>query len=312
MDHRINARLLPARRESGLRIPGQYVWCSSVIHAEGKWHMFSSAWPKREEAGQYDSVELLQNYWCLSTVVHAEADDPEGPYEYTETLLQGRGGDHWVYECCHNPCIVRAGGTYVLYFQTKGREHDDRYIGYATADSVRGPWTLAERPLDLGFNVNNPAVWVEEDGRVRIAFRTPGMKIAIAEADAYDAAYRIVNPDMCPGIPLEDPFLYRQGAEYHMLIEDNGGKLTGDVRHGAHLVSDDGVDFALFEPEPKAYSHTVRWREGGETTLDRRERPWLILQDGAPTHLVTGVLHGGEAWSVAQPLAPLADGARGR
>jgi hypothetical protein len=197
---------------------------------------------------------------------------------------------------------VRINDMFVLYFQTKGREHGDRYIGYATASSVRGPWTLSGRPLNLGYNVTNPSVWVEADGSVRLAFRQLGMKIGIAQADAYDSEYKITNPDICPGISLEDPFLCQIGSEYHMLIEDNMGQLTGDVRHGAHLVSVDGISFSVYSPEPKAYSHTVAWQDGGETTFDRRERPWLIIQGGCPTHLVTGVLLNHDAWSLVQPL----------
>lgn len=298
----IRAPLGPVPRNSGLRIPGQYVWCASVVEADGKWHMFSSTWPRQEHPERLDKIELLQNYWRLSTIVRAEADRPEGPYKYRETVLAGRGGDHWAYECCHNPCLKRIGDRYVLYFQTKGRGHDNRYIGYATADSIYGPWQLADRPLDLGYNVTNPSVCVEAGARIRMVYRTPGMKLAVAEAHAFDAEYRIVNPDICPGIALEDPFLYKLDGQYHLLVEDNQGQLTGDVRHGAHLVSRDGVHFELFAPEPKAYTHSVTWDDGGQTTFDRRERPWLIVQNGTPSHLVTGVLSGNDAWSLVQPL----------
>lgn len=303
MDESIQGRLSPARRDSGLRIRGKYAWCGAVIPADGKWHMFSSVWPQRQHADRFTSVELLQNYWTLSTIVRSEADNPEGPYVFREVVLEGQGGDHWVYECCHNPCIVKMGGTYVLYFQTKGRERNDRYIGYATAGGIGGPWKLADGPLRLGVNVVNPSACLDPDGRVRLAFRTPGMKIAIAVADTYDASYTIVNSDICPGIALEDPFLFRMGGRYHIVLEDNRGQITGDVRHGAHLVGDDGVHFGIFHPELKAYTHTVAWVEGGATTFDRRERPWLLLQEGYPTHLITGVLEGREAWSLVQPLS---------
>lgn len=305
MEHLIHSRLLPASRNSGLRLPGQYVWCGSVVQAEGKWHLFASAWPARENPEQFDPVERLQNYWRLSTIVRAEADHPEGPYTLRETVMTGQGGEHWAYETAHGPCLVRAAGRWVLYFQTKGRDQYDRRIGYATADSVYGPWNLADKPLNLGANVTNPSAWVEQDGSVRLAFRTPGLKIAVAAADSYDAEYRIVNADIFPGIPLEDPFLCKLGSEYHMIVEDNEGRLTGSVRHGAHLVSRDGVSFEPYAPEPRAYTHTVMWREGDETTFERRERPWLIIQEGRATHLVTGVLLGSEARSLVQPLRPV-------
>ena len=130
------------------------------------------------------------------------------------------------------------------------------------------------------------------------------MRIAIATAPSYRGPYDIVNQDILPGVRLEDPFLYRRDGQYHIIIEGNTGELTGGFRHGAHLVSDDGVQFRLFEPEPKAYTHTLEWTDGTQTAMDRRERPWLVLHDCTPTHLVTGVLKDGRAWSVVQPLSP--------
>ena len=69
-----------------------------------------------------------------------------------------------------------------------------------------------------------------------------------------------------------------------------------------HPEEHDDVQFRPFGPELKAYTHTVEWIDGTRTTMDRRERPWLVLQDGAPTHLVTGVLKDRRARSVVQPL----------
>ena len=54
------AAILPrigvTRPDSGLRIPGHYVWCSSVIQAEGAWHMFShdgtTLWAKDTQSDQ--------------------------------------------------------------------------------------------------------------------------------------------------------------------------------------------------------------------------------------------------------------------
>jgi hypothetical protein len=243
-DTSILSALRPAQRDSGLRVPGKYVWCSSVIAADGKWHMFSAAWDERADASRYTHNELLQNYLQQSEIVRSEANAPEGPYELKETAL---------------------------------------------------PF-----PLDSV----NPAVWIELDGRVRVAFRQKSMRIAIAEAPSFRGPYEIVNDDICPGVRLEDPFLCRMGGRWHMLIEDNEGGLAGDVRHGAHLISDDGVAWDVLANEPKAYTHPIEWTDGTSTTMDRRERPWLLFDDdGRPAYLVTGCLKDGHAFSVVQPLS---------
>ena len=303
-DTSILSALRPAQRESGLRVPGKYVWCSSVIAADGKWHMFSAAWDERADASRYTRNELLQNYLQQSEIVRSEADTPEGPYELKETALRPRGSGHWDVVCCHNPCIVRAGEMFVLYFQTCGEPGEPRRIGTATAPGIRGPWTHAEAALPFPLDSVNPAVCIEPDGRVRVAFRQKPMRIAIAEAPSFRGPYEIVNDDICPGVRLEDPFLWRTGGRWHMLVEDNEGDLAGDVRHGAHLVSDDGVAWDVFADEPKAYIHTIEWTDGTSTTMDRRERPWLLFDDdGRPAYLVTGCLKDGHAFSVVQPLS---------
>ena len=78
MDERILARLAPVRRDGGLRIAGKYVWCGTVMPEAGHWHLFSSVWPKREDAAGLDDIELLQNYWRLSTIVHSVSDNQIG------------------------------------------------------------------------------------------------------------------------------------------------------------------------------------------------------------------------------------------
>ena len=57
---------------------------------------------------------------------------------------------------------------------------------------------------------------------------------------------------------------------------------------------------------PVAYDHRIRWREGGDFTATRRERPWLLIENGNITFLFTGVYDGQHSWNqpvpVIQPL----------
>ena len=55
---------------------------------------------------------------------------------------------------------------------------------------------------------------------------------------------------------------------------------------------------------PVAYDHTIRWREGGVLAPRRRERPWLLIEGGAITHLFTGVYDGERTWNQPVPLVP--------
>jgi hypothetical protein len=87
--------------------------------------------------------------------------------------------------------------------------------------------------------------------------------------------------------------------------QHNVGRVTGHVRWGARLVSPDGVrDWRVFEPEPSAYDHTIPWAEGGAFAATRRERPWLLVENGRATGLFTGVYDGTSAWNQPVPIEP--------
>lgn len=92
-------------------------------------------------------------------------------------------------------------------------------------------------------------------------------------------------------------------------MEDNAGGLTGHVRHGARLVSTDGVHWSKGEPV-EVYGHTIEWTDGTSTQVDRRERPELFSAHadrkgtGEPTHLVTGIQVGGHSWCHVQGIGP--------
>ncbi len=292
---------------------GYFVWGGSIIFADGQYHLFAARWPTWRalgiEAAERGNVSLLGKYRDHSEIVRAVADNPVGPYVFQEVALKGRGGDYWDGRMCHNPRIVKTGDTYVLYYIGRSTDAPQRKIGYARAPSVKGPWQRIDRQLPLTDDANNPAPYIHDDGAVLLAFRDHRLQNFIARAPRFDGEYQIVSRDIVPGIKLEDPGLWFMDGLYHMVIEDNAGGLTGDVRHGAHLYSTNGLEWARFEPV-KAYTHTVEWRDGTQTTFDRRERPELLnlgnppekKYDGFPTHLITGVLLDGRSRCLVQEI----------
>jgi len=301
-------RLLPAPRDGGFRQKEYFVWCGSVIRAEGMFHLFASRWPR--ETG------FPEGYRRHSQIVRATCRRAEGPFEFQEVVLAGRGGDWWDGRMCHNPKIIQVGGTYVLYYNAtdlSGRllhgKHPIRQVGYAWSESVRGPWRRLDRPLPLGEDTNNPAPYARADGNIVLVWRDWDLRMHVAEADRFDGEYRVVARDVYRPGRLEDPDLFFADGLYHMVMEDNEGKLTGHVRHGGHMVSGDGVIWRPHE-HVRAYSHEIAFDDGTVVTADRRERPEMfnaaaeVKGNGPPTHLLTGVWHGGEAWNVVQPIAP--------
>src|SRR5690349_15999978 len=71
------SHLVPVGR--ALEMEGFYVWCNSPIEDDdGKTHLFFSRWDaKKGMGGWINGCEIA----------HAVAASPEGPYEYTETVL---------------------------------------------------------------------------------------------------------------------------------------------------------------------------------------------------------------------------------
>ncbi|MDG0791192.1 glycoside hydrolase family protein [Cohnella ginsengisoli] len=292
------SRLLPMPKDGGFRMDGYYIWCGSVVKAEdGHYHMFASRWPV--ETGFPDG------YRTHSEIVRAIAEKPEGPYTFVEVVLRGRGGGHWDAQMVHNPAIVRHGNQYILYYLgARSPATETRAIGYAYSRSIEGPWVRTSDSLTLMPDSNNPAPWIGPDGRVLLAFRHgPYMRIGMAEAEAFNGAYRVVQEDLVPGKKLEDPFLFSRGGRFEMILEDNGGSVSGYERYGVHLVSDDGLTGWRPHESVIAYDHSLVREDGVITLADRRERPQLLFDEyGGATHLFTGVRVGEETWNAVQPL----------
>ena len=293
-----SSRLLPLRPGTGFRMDGYFIWCGSVIYAEGAYHIFASRWEEK--------LTFPSGYMVGSEIVHGVADGPEGPFTYAETVIGQRGGDRWDSQFAHNPQIVKCGDVYVLYYIGAVRtETKSRRIGYAFAESVGGPWVRSDAPIDLGRpDCNNPAAWVEDDGSVLLAFRYGNQRIGVARAPRYDGAYTVINEDILPGVIAEDPFLWKDKAagRYRMLVEDGRGTLTGGVKFGALLESEDGKNWKPEDPV-LGYDHTLRYADGTVIQAERRERPQLLLNGSViPTHLYTGVLYQGRTWNAVQRI----------
>ena len=305
MEKPIIERLFPVPRDSGLRMDGYFVWGASIINVDGEFHMFASRWP--EETGFPDG------YRDHSEIVRVTSDNPVGPYAFREVVLHRRGGPFWDGKMCHNPKITKAADTFVLYYIGSAVDSPLRKIGYAWAPSVTGPWKRIEQPLPLGEDANNPAPYVHADGSVLLAYRDLQLRMHVARASTFDETYDILAEDVFPEGRLEDPDLFLMDGQYHMVMEDNEGLLTGAERHGGHLVSAEGVRWRKHDPV-KVYTHTIIWDDSGETVAKRRERPELFNANaqvkgrGEPTHLITAVLIDGQTRCVVQPIAPARQG----
>jgi hypothetical protein len=292
----LRERLQPVSRDSGFRMPGYFVWCGSAIKVGATYHLFAARWP--------EATKFPEGYRQHSEIVRATAPRPEGPYTFQEVVIGARAAGTWDAGMAHNPAIYRVGDRFVLFYIGSDVGQAYRQIGCATAPAITGPWTRSDQPLDLGCasDANNPSACFEPDGGVKLVWRTKDLRVCISTAPSYAGPYQLANTNLWPKARLEDFFFFKQGDRWHLVCEDNAGSITGHERWGAHLVSRDGLHD--WQPLYAAadYDHTIRWADGTEFHPVRRERPWLLIENGQPTHLFTGVFDGRQTWNQPVPI----------
>jgi hypothetical protein len=122
------------------------------------------------------------------------------------------------------------------------------------------------------------------------------MTIGCACADQHRGPYRrLADEPLFPPerFHIEDPFVCRTESGYELIAKDMDGNLCGEKHGGIHAVSTDGRDWRLSAAAAaKSYSRTIRWDDGTVQTMGSLERPFVLFQDGEPTHLFAAVADG--------------------
>lgn len=332
-------KMLPAPRNGGFRMEGYWVWCGSVIQGEdGRFHMFASRWPK--------FLPMHPGWITASEIVRAVSDTPEGPYEFQEVVLPARGAEYWDGRMTHNPHIKKHKDTYILFYTgsthpfadvAPGEEfgledprcivgRSNKRIGIALSKSIFGPWKRFDQPIMPtrsgkfdSFLTSNAAPCIHEDGSVLLIYKARKyegyshgkMTFGVAKADHYDGPYRVLSeepvfpPEKCH---LEDPFLWKTEEGYFLIAKDMDGNICGEKHAGVHAFSKDGIQWELFEGS-KAYSRKILWDDAVERVMGNLERPFLLFQDGKPTHLFAatadgtgGFANASNTWNMVIPL----------
>lgn len=313
-----------APRTPAFESEGYWVWGSSVVKGnDGKYHMFVSRFPK--------SLPFHPGWMVASEIVHAIADTPEGPYQFSDVALPARGAQYWDGRSTHNPRILKYQNKYYLIYMgsthpfanptyeqltldspwcTVGRSN--KRIGLAVADSPYGPWKRFDEPIlqtkpntFYSFLVSNPSPIIQEDGSVMMIFKGrtyigddkfSDMALGMAYAPSIEGPYTVLNNDQ-PIFQVdgqgeaEDPFLWKDSRGYHAIFKDHVSKFTGEKGGGVMAHSKDGIQWVV-DKDPKAYSRTVEW-EGGKVEMQGQlERPFLLFENGKATHAFFATMNG--------------------
>lgn len=104
-------------------------------------------------------------------IAYATGDNPYGPFTRQGTVVS-QSGSGWRQKYVWRPNIVKRRGIYYLFFNATGNTDVER-IGYATATSITGPWTVDDTnsPVLSGtgtgtwdqYSVADPCVYRDGD-----------------------------------------------------------------------------------------------------------------------------------------------------
>lgn len=321
-------KLLPAPVGAGFEMEDYWIWGSSVIKgSDGKYHMFADRWEK---------AIGFQGWVTNSQVVHAISDTPEGPYHFSDVALPVRGAEYFDGLVTHNPRVIYFKGRYYLYYfgttydfpiPTAGVDWQDDWferawmnkrIGVAWADSLYGPWHRQDKPVieprpgkwDATITTNPSPVVNPITGKILLMYKSspvnsaPPLLLGVAEAEHPLGEYKRLSDEPIfrfdtaenKDNDVEDPFVWHNGKHYELIMKDRFGHICDEDGGGIHATSLDGVDWKLSKPV-KAYSRTIKWNDGRITLQANFERPFLLVENGIPTHLFAATGTGPSPWN---------------
>lgn len=290
-----------------LELEGYYVWgCSPIVSPDGLFHVFFSRW---------DASKGMSGWIRGSEIAHATAEQPQGPYQNIETIIAPRGTGYFDATTCHNPHIQLIDDKYHLFYigNSNGKTNTKR-IAMATANSLNGPWRIPNQPLlETGPEgswddhcTSNPSFIKTPDGEYRLYYKSwntgeyenpvdPKIRgnrkygLAIAQHPQGPYIKYKGNPivdysSFGNNRQLEDANVFFENGKYYMLARDMG---RFDHEAGIILESDDGIHWSQPKISYFGVKHYIDEPPAPKNLrkYGRFERPQVLMQNGAPTHL---------------------------
>ncbi|MDZ8120253.1 hypothetical protein [Pontiella agarivorans] len=252
--------VLPRDLSNGIEDPDWSYWGGKILKGDdGKYHMFPCRWSEDNKRGH--------RAWMHSQIVHAVSENPLGPYEVIERLGPG-----------HNPAAYRqADGSYVVYafIRTEGRA----LTYYYRAKNLGDPWVINAYEYDLRgrpayLHASNFGITRREDGACLAVDKKGSMLISQTGTTKWYAIGTgpVFPPRQDETTKYEDPALWYDGIQYHML--------THDYNHweAYYLRSKDGVKWVR-EPGLGYGSAKCLYEDGTENEWWRYERVQVLQDD---------------------------------
>ena len=193
----------------------------------------------------------------------------------------------------------------------------NKRVGMAYSKSVEGPWTRMDQPVikprpgkwDSSITSNPAPAVNEETGEILLLYKsstnglTPPLLLGASKAFNMLGPYERIKDDPIFNFDVketnendvEDPFVWWANDHYELIMKDRFGYICGERGGGIHAKSKDGINWEL-ATNPLAYSKNILWDNGKRVYQNHFERPFLLLEDGKPTHLFAATGVGPKEW----------------
>ena len=249
-------------KDNGIEDTERSYWGGNIIKgSDGKYHIYVAGWPSDTKGHMAWS--------SASRVYHVTSDNVWGPYTYVSDIGAG-----------HNPEIYKTGDTYIIY--------KIEPLGYYKSSTLGDSWEKGEYTFDLrgraliaGENretsLSNCSFAKREDGAFVMIDRGGG--IWVSSDGLTDPWHQLTDASvyLTGGITnrgtLEDPVIWRDHLQYHMIVNDWKARYAYYYRSldGLHWVKEDGKAYTGQDP-------FARHANGDVEKWHKYERP-RVYQD---------------------------------
>lgn len=342
MKGKLSDFMLPAPVGGGFSMEGYWVWCGSVIKGEdGNYHMFASRWSKSlpMHPGWVVASEVVR---AVSTTPEGPYEFQEVVLPARGAQYWDGRATHnpSIMKCGDTYVLYYMGSTHPFQDITESDFANDDYraitarankrVGIATAPSVFGPWTRYDKPIlqtrpeeyDSFFH-SNPAPCQDENGNITLLFKSrkylappyehrfiySQMEIGAAKAAGFRGPYMQTGKTpllLETGMEIEDPFIWKDEDGYNMMAKDMNGAICGERHGGIYGSSEDGIHWDI-KKNFLFYSRKILWDDGIVREMGNLDRPFLLFENGKPTHLFFATSENGftqseHTWNMVIPL----------
>lgn len=236
-------------KDNGIEDTERSYWGGNIIKGDdGKYHIYVSGWPESTAKGH-------MAWSSASRVYHVKSDNVWGPYTYVSDIGPG-----------HNSEIYKTGDTYVIYHIEPLGIYKSNALGDSW-ESARFLYDQRGRSLIAGANtetsLSNCSFAKREDGSFVMIDRGGGIWVSrdgltdpwhqLTDASVY------LNAEIKNRGTLEDPVIWRDHLQYHMIVNDWQARYAYYYRSldGLHWVKEAGKAYTGTDPFAKHQDGTV-------------------------------------------------------